>query len=212
MSYYNEEYFDYQKSIGAFGGKANKFKFEKFIKKESCLVDFGSGGGYLLSNFECKEKIGVEINQIARDRANELGVSTVFSPKDIEDSWADVIISNHALEHVSCPLSELQELYKKLKKGGKIIFVTPYEKKNRYKAKDVNFHLYTWSEMNLGNLFTLAGFEIIEVKELKHRWPPHFFKIRKLFGEKLFNLICRLYGTVFNSISQIKIVATKSNK
>ena len=122
--------------------------------------------------------------------------------------WANLIVSNHALEHVTCPLSEIKKLYEKLNDGGKKVLVVPYEKKNRYKPNDINFHLYTWSEMNLGNLFTNAGFKIDEVKELKHRWPPKYFKIREIMGEKLFNIICRIYDEI-SSTSQAKIIATK---
>ncbi|MCF7559598.1 class I SAM-dependent methyltransferase [Sabulilitoribacter multivorans] len=208
MTHYNRDYFDYQKHVGTFGGKANLFKFKKYVKKDYKVIDFGSGGGYLLSNFDCKEKIGIEINPSAVKIAKGLGIKTVSDAKEIENNWADLIVSNHALEHVPCPLSEIKKLYEKLKIGGKIILVVPYEKKNRYKPNDINFHLYTWSEMNLGNLFTSAGFVIDDVKELKHRWPPKYFMIRKIMGEKLFNVICRIYGGI-SSTSQVKIIATK---
>ena len=66
-NYYNEDYFnDYQKKIGEFGGKANLFKFEEHIKNTDNVLDFGCGGGFLLSNLDCKYKAGIEINSIAR--------------------------------------------------------------------------------------------------------------------------------------------------
>lgn len=85
----------------------------------------------------------------------------------------------------------------------------PYEKKNEYKPNDINFHLYTWSEMNLGNLFTHAGFKVLKVEELKHKWPPYFIRIRKFTEEKMFNTICKAYGIYKNNISQVKIEALK---
>lgn len=209
MEYYNEKYFNWQKNVGAFGGKANLFKFKNHISKNDKILDFGSGGGYLLSNIDNNEKIGIEINSSARKLGNEMGIKTLSSIQEIENNWADLIISNHALEHVEAPLYELKELYLKLKPGGKIIFVVPNEKKNKYKENDINFHLYTWSEMNLGNLFTHAGYNIISVEELKYKWPPNYIKIRKLLGEGLFNFICKVYGRVNNKYSQIKIVAIK---
>lgn len=210
MNHYNEDYFNWQKNIGAFGGMANLFKFNNHINKKSKIIDFGSGGGYLLANINCEEKIGIEINPHARKMANELGINTFSSADKIDDNWADLIISNHALEHVENPLMILKTLYQKLKINGKIVFVVPYEKKVPYKHGDINFHLFTWSEMNLGNLFSLAGFEVIKVSELKHKWPPGFMKIRKYFGDNLFNIICRLYGTISSNTSQVKIVAKKT--
>jgi hypothetical protein len=68
-----------------------------------CLT--GAGGGFLILNLkECDEKLGVEINPLAREEAlNERNIHLVASCSDLPDMWADVIISNHALEHVFCP-------------------------------------------------------------------------------------------------------------
>jgi len=212
LDYYNKKYFDWQKDIGKLGGEENLFKFNEFVQKDSKVIDFGSGGGYLLSNLKCKDKVGIEINQIARDTANKAGIKTFKTVDEVEDNWADLIISDHALEHVTNPLSVLQALFYKLKENGKIVFVVPTEKKNRYKPNDVNFHLYSWSEMNLGNIFVLAGFEVLQVKEIKHRWPPGFTLIKKTVGHRIFDIICRLYGHLRPNISQIRIVAQRKLK
>ena len=66
--YYDNKYFDdYQKKIGEFGGKANLFKFKKFINHDSKVLDFGCGGGFLLNNINCSYKAGIEINSVARN-------------------------------------------------------------------------------------------------------------------------------------------------
>jgi SAM-dependent methyltransferase len=143
---YKKEYFNWQKEISVFGGIANKFKFEKHIDKEDVVIDFGSGGGYLLNNIICKEKIGIEINKFARVEAKKLGIDSVESMNKVKDNYVDVIISNHALEHTGRPLDILKQLYLKLKKGEKIIFVVPYDgPEQKYNSKDINQHLYTWN-------------------------------------------------------------------
>jgi SAM-dependent methyltransferase len=206
---YDKEYFDYHKNIGAFGGWANLFKFEEYIHEKDRVIDFGSGGGYLLHHIHCKEKIGIEINPVARETSLRNSIPVVESIDQVEDNWADVIISNHALEHTERPLDELKALFKKLKRQGKIIFVVPIERVNHYRPNEINQHLYTWSEMNLGNLFTKAGFTVKEVKEIKHRWPPNFVRIRKIAGSRGFHLICQLYGKLHPEISQIRCVAIR---
>ena len=211
MGHYEQHYFDWQKSIGAFGGSANLFKFETHIEETDKVIDFGSGGGYLLANIKANDKIGVEINDSAREEASKMGIKTFSSFDLIEDNWADIIISNHALEHVHNPLMELKQLKNKLKVNGKIVFVVPYERDNVFVANDINFHLFTWSEMNLGNLFTLAGFKVDSVTEIKHRWPRKFTKIRKRYGEKMFHKICRINGALNREVSQVKIVAHKES-
>lgn len=124
---YNKKYFNWQKDIGKFGGLANKFKFEEHIEKDDVVVDFGSGGGYLLGVVECRDKLGIEINKVARREASSNDIRSVSSIDEVDDDYADVIISNHALEHVDCPLEIIKRLKPKLKNEGKIIFVVPHQ-------------------------------------------------------------------------------------
>lgn len=122
MSKYNQDYFDWQKNVGAFGGIANKFKFAKYIRTNDVVIDFGSGGGYLLKNLNCKTKLGVEINEIARKESKKIAIDAVSSISDIKNDFADKIISNHALEHTHNPLKVLRKLRKKFKSGGDYYF------------------------------------------------------------------------------------------
>src|SRR5688500_8495323 len=121
--HYDEEYFNWQKRIGAFGGWAELIKFEEFITPEMKVIDFGCGGGFLLHNIVCYEKIGIEVNDAARETLSEFGIKSFKCVTEIPDDWADCIISNHALEHVTDPFNQITLLKKKLKSGGKIIFV-----------------------------------------------------------------------------------------
>ena len=74
--HYDENYFNWQKSIGAFGGWANLMKFEKYITSETNVMDFGCGGGFLLNNINCNGKIGIEINDVARKNINNFGIKS----------------------------------------------------------------------------------------------------------------------------------------
>lgn len=74
-SHYDEKYFEWQRKVGKFGGIANLFKFEEYIESDSDILDFGCGGGFLLSNIQTSgKKIGVEINPSARDVAKQNGI------------------------------------------------------------------------------------------------------------------------------------------
>ena len=66
-THYDNKYFDWQSPIGEFGGWANLTKFQPFIRNDFNVIDFGCGGGYLLNNIQCKEKIGIEVNDSARE-------------------------------------------------------------------------------------------------------------------------------------------------
>ncbi len=164
----------------------------------------------MLNNINCKEKIGIEINETARNNAKKLGVVTVEKSREIKNNFADVIISNNALEHTTHPLNELKDLFCILKQGGKIIFIVPCESiKYKYEHNDINYHLYSWSPMAIGNLFTEAGFKVIESKSYIHKWPPYYNKIAKIFNRKIFNLICHVYARFENSWHQVRIIAEK---
>ena len=196
-----------------FGGRANSFKFNRSIKPNDTVIDFGCGGGFLLKNLNCSERLGIEVNASAHQQIIENGVRPFLSPKALLDErgaeCADVIVSNHALEHTLNPLLELKSLLPLLKKGGKVHFVVPCDNISySWKDNDINFHLYSWSPMNLGNLFVEAGFEVIEVNPYIHKWPTLYQKIQKVFGWSVFNLLCRVWGRVKRNWYQVEIVAT----
>lgn len=208
--YYDKDYFSWQKSIGKFGGRANLIKFSSHIKSTDAVVDFGCGGGYLLDNIKCSRKIGIDINASARKAAKALGVKTVASADVIPSNWADVIISNNVLEHTKNPLKSLTSLYRILKKNGKIIFIIPCDRQTKkFVTSDVNKHFFSWSPMNIGNLFVEAGFKIIRVSPFLHKWPPFYEFIEKFLGLKIFHAIAFFYGYIVRDWIQIKIEATK---
>ena len=209
--HYDDEYFNWQSEAGEFGGWANQTKFIKYITQDDVVLDFGCGGGYLLKNIDCKKRLGVEINPLAAETAKRNGVEVYSKVEDVQDESIDIIISNHALEHALQPLDELRELKKKLKVGGKVIFVVPCESISmRYKSDDINHHLYTWSPMCLGNLFVEAGYSLVESKAYIHKWPKSSVLIRRIGGRRLFNLACRIYGRLSRSSFQVRAIGQKN--
>jgi len=209
-SHYDDQYFDWQAPIGEFGGWANQTKFIKYISEHSEVLDFGCGGGFLLRNLKCAKKVGVEVNPAAAATAKKNGLEMFRSVDEIPDDYVDVIISDNALEHTLQPLQELKSLYKKLKTGGKIIFVVPCESISySYKPNDINHHLYSWSPMCIGNLFTEAGFSVIESKPYIHKWPPKYQLIAKIGGRPLFEIACRIFGRIERTWYQVRVIAEK---
>ena len=208
--FYDSKYFEYQKSRGEFGGFVNQMIFRDYINENDEVLDFGCGGGFLLKNLNCKKRIGVEINPNAASLARENGVEIFMSIEEVPENLVDVIISFHALEHTHNPLNELQGLYKALKKGGKIVMVVPCESiRRKFKKDDIDQHLFTWSPMNIGNIMTLVGFEVSEVKPYYYQWIVSKRPIIvKLFGWKVYHFCCKLYGYL-GPIYQVKIVAFK---
>lgn len=209
MEYYNKKYFEWQKHMGEFGGKANLFMFEEFVRNTDVVVDFGAGGGYILNSLKCKKRIGIDINQAARYQAEKFGIEMFENSLKCKSDIADVIISDNALEHVKSPYSEICNLKRILKKDGKLVFVVPWERKgNKYIRDDINMHLYTWSPQNLGNLFKSAGYKVKKIDIIRHTWPPNYENIYNHFGRKIFDVTSKLYSKI-NGIYQLRIVCKK---
>src|SRR5476651_2149980 len=104
--HYDEEYFRWQGSHGAFSAKATFHYFAPYVRTTDRVVDFGCGGAYVLSALPCRDRRGIEVNPVARKEAERKGIKCVESADELDDDWADVVISFHALEHTENPLGE----------------------------------------------------------------------------------------------------------
>ena len=211
--HYAEAYFNnFQKEIGQFGGLANKFMFEKHIRPEDVVLDFGCGGGFLLSHLTCEEKIGVELNPVAREYCiNVNGIKCFESLDLLPDESVDVVISSHCLEHTINPFEIVSFLYDKLKRGGKIIIVVPLESySSNWVSGNIDNHLYSFSPMNLGNILLGASFTNIEVMPVHHKWIPKYRIIADTFGLQAFHTLSWIYGWISrNKGAQIKGIGIK---
>ncbi|WP_188080180.1 class I SAM-dependent methyltransferase [Neorhizobium sp. P12A] len=208
--YYDKSYFKKTFEHQRYAAYFDRLKFDKFVGPSDRVIDFGCGGGYILSGLDVKERVGVEVNEAAAAAARKNGIRVFGSLEEIEDGWADAIISHHALEHVDDPLGMLRLMFSKLRKGGKVVIVTPDESfKIRYREDDPNFHLFTWSPSNIGNLLKRAGFTGISASPIHHRWPRYWWIIGPIVGKRLMNLICIGYGRVMTGISQVRGVGYK---
>jgi len=212
--YYNSNYFEYQTFDGIdFIGYALHFKFKDYIQHDNVVLDFGCGGGYLFKFLKCKKKAGIEINPIAAVAAKNNGVEIFQSVDDVPEEYADVVISNHALEHTENPMKELQGLHNILRTGGKAIIIVPCESiRWKYRKNDLDRHLFTWSPMCIGNLMKAAGFNVLESRPYYGRWfRPFRSTIIKLAGWKFYQFLCKIYGH-FGPISEVRVVAEKIKK
>lgn len=205
--HYDEKYFDWQKKVGTFGGKANLFKFEQYISPDSVVLDVGCGGGYLLEAIQCRKKYGVEINEAARNVANAKGIICEECIDNIPSDSVDIIISNHCLEHVTNPYEMLVGLKRVLHKNGKVIFVVPNENSFQINENDRDMHLYTWNPQQLANLFSVAGYKVVRADSIKHKWVPKYLLVQRLGGWKIFHFLCKLWCRIRRTGYQTRVVA-----
>lgn len=195
-----EEYFGWQGRGNDLSAELERTKFESYVGPRDTVVDFGCGAAALLATLPAAERIGIEPNPPARAAGKERGVRMVESARELEDGIADVVISNHALEHTLSPLDELRELRRLLRPGGRLVLWLPLDdwRTQRRPRPDDNHHLYTWTPLLLRNLLEEAEFEVRECRVVAHAWPQ--------FHELLFR---RLPRPAFDAAARVWAVVTR---
>jgi SAM-dependent methyltransferase len=95
------------------------------------MLDLGCGSGWFLSSTRDHgwEAYGVEINNAAAELGRTRGGLNIFSgtlqQANFPSDFFDYIRSNHSFEHVSCPGETLDEVYRILRPGGKVLIGVP---------------------------------------------------------------------------------------
>lgn len=182
MSFYTgdkgQDYYDMRKDRRSdFLQKRRASHFQPFIKETDTVLDFGCGTGGVLNKIECTKKIGVEVNAPSIEEAKSLGIEVYNDISKIGDSSIDIVISNHALEHVPNPSEQISEMLRVLKPGSQAILVVPAENPgslrfHKWKNKDPDQHIFSWTPLSFGNLIQQCGFSI----EKSYRRPIGYSK------------------------------------
>ena len=194
-----ESYLAWQNQFGALAGQLNAKKFAKFINSEKVICDFGAGAGNLLDSLKAFRKIAVEINPTALAiLKTKPDIEALESIDQLATESVDVVITNHAMEHVPYPVGAMKEIHRVLRPGGLFIICVPiddWRTQKRYQESDINHHLHTWTPLLLGHSLKEAGFRVREqqIQIISEAWFPswHYFVRLPFFG-----LLCRIYSVV----------------
>ncbi len=213
-----KEYFEFQNLGGSYRSNLLSKNFSKYIDSDDVVLDFGCGAGHIIGSLNCKEKYGIEINPHARREAKKYNIKVFEDFNLIKAKTIDKVISNHALEHVACPIKVLKQIYDCLKPGGLFILCIPindWRMQRYYKKNDPNHHLYTWTPQLIGNCLSDTGFDIISIKIINRAWPTLFgrkrdliFTLDRLFPDWFIDMIC-YFASVFQKRRQIIAVGKK---
>lgn len=166
------------------------------ISENVNVLDYGGGLGqnvYLLNN-----AVVFDISDFALSFCKEKGISTVDDINKINDGSMDVVICSHVLEHVENPYKVLNTIYKKLKSGGKLILILPFEQNGASSFEpDVNQHLFSWNFRNINNLLMRVGFKIKENKFLYFNMGKIKLSFLGKINMDLYYYITAILGKIF---------------
>lgn len=211
-----DQYFDYQLAASAAVAPLETWKFENHIAPTDTVVDFGCGSGAILECLGAAQKLGIEVNVAAREEASRRGIETLESADEVPRQFADVVISNHALEHTVRPIDELEALRDILKPTGRLVLCVPFDdwrKNRRFRVTqcEPDHHLYTWSPLLLRNLLEEAGYDVMESRLLHFTWPP-FTLVCSKFPRPIFHAAGRLASVLRHSQQVIAVARPATDR
>ena len=120
--------------------------------KDKKVLDVGCGNGYVLSKYatEGAEVFGVDITQASVDLCNKrfgyLGLKGHFQVADAQaipfpDDTFDCVCSMGVLHHVPDTQKAINEIYRVLKPGGRLIVMFYHRNSAKYKLK---YRVFSW--------------------------------------------------------------------
>jgi len=186
------DYLAYQSQFAA-GAVLKTRKFAPHISSQDRVLDFGCGGGWILRQLDCAERLGVELNEAAHMYCRENGIQVVRTLDEVDAREFDVAISNHCLEHVPCPVEALRCIHDQLRPGGRLVLALPLDDwrvQKDYTGADIDHHLHTWTPRLLANTLVEAGFKVDRIKVMTYAWFPSWRRALDLLPRWLFDGLC----------------------
>ncbi len=150
--------------------------FQKFINKNSTILDLAAGYCEFINNIEAKQKIAVDLNPQTRKMASKgIKVYRALStklPKELSGK-IDTVFTSNFFEHLDNKdelMNTLKEVHRVLKKGGQIMVLQPNIKLVGGAYWDFVDHTLPITEKSLAEALELNGFK---VKYTKTRFLPY---------------------------------------
>ncbi|MBE6452511.1 MAG: class I SAM-dependent methyltransferase [Alphaproteobacteria bacterium] len=126
LQYSGEENLEIMNKAVNYNGRLLELLQKLIASKNDMIADLGAGNGYFvkeLRELNYKNLVCVEPAQNMQKYLKEFEV--FLSMEDIEDCSLDFIYSLNVLEHIENDNAVIEQIYNKLKKGGKMLIYVP---------------------------------------------------------------------------------------
>jgi len=140
--------------------------FRQRVRSADSVFEWGCGFGWNLAGLQCARRVGHDVAEQLRPDVESSGVEFALRPEEFPDGSFDVVISHHALEHISEPFRVLLGMRRLLGRAGRLLLAVPFEVERRYRQfdpREPNHHLFSWNVQTLGNLLLASGFDVREL-------------------------------------------------
>jgi SAM-dependent methyltransferase len=142
--------------------------FARYIPKNSVVLDLGAGWGEFINNIDAIEKYALDLNA---DTGIRVSANVKFTQQSCAQKWPnyseslDIVFTSNFLEHLpdkASVQSTIAEAHRCLKPGGLLICLGPNIKYVPGEYWDFWDHNIPLTELALGEVLKLCGFNIIE--------------------------------------------------
>lgn len=142
---------------------------QRYVGSAEAVLDLGSGSCEFINNIKCGRKFAVDINDDIRKFAQDnvkFFISNSADMKDIPSESVDIVFASELFEHLQDTeelFATFLEIYRVLKKGGRLITICPNIRFLADKYWDFIDHRLPLSHVSMKEGLMLYNFQIIKI-------------------------------------------------
>jgi ubiquinone/menaquinone biosynthesis C-methylase UbiE len=183
---------------------------QKYISPKAVILDIGAGYCDFINNIKGKEKHALDISDAMLKHARKGIIKHKQKSTDLEEfksEYFDIIFASNIFEHLTRKELQLtlREVYKILKKGGKLLIIQPNFKYGYKEYFDDSTHMNIYTHISMSEVLRSNSFF---VERVYPRFLPITMKSR--FKKLYFLLSIYLYLPIKPFAKQFFIIARKT--